>query len=100
VRLGWKENVAYCLVGLGAVAVTTGELDAAGHFLGHAEQLVEDLHLKLEGYAEAARAQVERELLSRLGEDRLGALRKEGQALSMEAVLSEALPAQTDRGQH
>ena len=93
VRLGWKENVAYCLVGLGAVSVVAGELDPAGRFLGHAERLVEDLHLKLEAYAEAARAQVEGELRSRIGEDRLGALREEGRALSMEAVVSEALPA-------
>jgi predicted ATPase/class 3 adenylate cyclase len=92
-RLGWKENVAYCLVGLGAVAVSAGELDPAGHFLGQADRLVEDLHLKLEDYAGAARAQVEHDLRSRLGEDRLEALRAEGRALSFEAVVSEALAA-------
>jgi predicted ATPase/class 3 adenylate cyclase len=93
VRLGWKENVAYCLVGLGGVAVAVGELDLAGHVLGQAERLVEDLHLKLEIYAEAARVQVEAEIRSRLGEDRLEALRAEGRSLPMEAAVSEALPA-------
>jgi tetratricopeptide (TPR) repeat protein len=93
VRLGWKENVAYCLVGLGGVAVAVGELDLAGHVLGQAERLVEDLHLKLEIYAEAARVQVEAEIRSRLGEDRLEALRAEGRSLSMEAAVSEVLPA-------
>ena len=92
-RLGWKENIAYCLVGVGAVAVADGSLDAAGHFLGQAELLIEDLHLKLEGYAEAVRAQVESDLRSRLGEDRLEALRAEGGSLSMEAAVSEALAA-------
>jgi predicted ATPase/class 3 adenylate cyclase/Flp pilus assembly protein TadD len=92
-RLGWKENVAYCLVGLGALAVAAGELDPAGHFLGQAERLVEDLHLRLEDYAQAARDQVEHDLRFRLGEDRLEALRAEGRALSFEAVVSEALAA-------
>jgi predicted ATPase/Flp pilus assembly protein TadD len=90
-RLGWKENVAYCLVGLGAVAVTEGELELVGHLLGQADLLVEELQLSFEPYAEAARAQVERELRSRLGDDRLEALRAEGRSLSMEAVVSEAL---------
>ena len=49
--------------------------------------------LKLEIYAEAARAQVESDLRSRLGEDRLEALRAEGRSLSTEAAVSEALPA-------
>jgi predicted ATPase/class 3 adenylate cyclase len=93
VLLGWKENVAYCLVGLGAVAVVEGELELAGRLLGQADLLVEDLHFRFEVYAEAARAHVERELRSRLGEDRLEALRAEGRTLSMEAVVSEVLPA-------
>jgi hypothetical protein len=93
VRMGWKENVAYCLVGFGALAVAAGELAAAGHFLGQAELLIEDLHLRLEAYAEAVRAQLERDLRARLGEKRLEALRAEGRSLSMEAAVSEALPA-------
>ena len=91
IRLGWKENVSYCLVGLGAIAVADGSLEPAGHFLGQAELLVEDLNLNLERYAEAARAEVEAELRSRLGDERLEALRAEGRSLSMEAAVSEAL---------
>ena len=30
VRLGWKENVAYSLVGFGAIAVEAGQLDSPG----------------------------------------------------------------------
>jgi hypothetical protein len=92
-RLRWTENVAYCLVGLGSLAVAAGELDAAGRFLGQADRLVDDVGLKLEDYAEAVRAQIERDLLSRLGGERPEALRVEGRALPLEAVLSQALPA-------
>ena len=92
-RMGWRENVAYCLVGIGGVAVAAGELDAAGHFLGQAELLIEDLHLRLEAYGEGVRAQVERDLRSRLGDARLETLRAEGRSLSMEAAVSEALAA-------
>ena len=92
-RMGWKENVAYCLVGVGAIAVAAGELDQAGRFLGQAEFLVEDLHLNLEHYAEAVRGQLESDLQSRLGDERLEALRAEGRSLSIEAAVSEALAA-------
>jgi len=92
-RMGWKENVAYCLVGIGAIAVAAGEFDQAGRFLGQAELLVEELHLNLEFYAEAVRGQVESDLRSRLGEERLEALRVEGRLLSIEAAVSEALAA-------
>jgi predicted ATPase/class 3 adenylate cyclase len=91
VRLVWRENVAYCLVGLAAVAVARDEFAQAGHFIGQAERLIEELHLKLERYAEAARAHVERDLRSRLGEERLEALRVEGISLSFEEAVSEAL---------
>jgi predicted ATPase/class 3 adenylate cyclase len=92
-RLGWKENVAYCLVGLGAIAVAQDELEPAGHLLGQADFLAEEVQLKFEVYAEAVRAQVEHELRSRLGEDRLEALRARGRSLSMEVAVSEALAA-------
>ena len=92
-RMGWRENVAYSLVGIGAISVAAGELDRAGRFLGQAELLVEDLHLNLEIYAEAVHTQVERDLRSRLGEDRLEAVRVEGRSLSMEVAVSEALAA-------
>jgi predicted ATPase/class 3 adenylate cyclase len=91
VRLAWRENVAYCLVGLAAVAVARDEFTRAGRFLGQAEGLIEELYLNLERYAEAARAQVERDLRSRLGEERLEALRVEGSSLSFEEAVSGAL---------
>jgi predicted ATPase len=92
-RMGWTENVAFGLVGCSAVAAAAGDLDHAGHLLGQADRLCEDIHLILEVYAEAVRVRVEGELRSRLGEDRLEALRAEGRSLSMEDAVSEALAA-------
>jgi len=92
-RLGWRENVAYSLVGCAAVAVAAGDLERAGHFVGQADGLCEDLQLRLETYAQAVRDQAVRELRSLLGEDRLDALRANGRSLSMEAAVSEAVAA-------
>ena len=92
-RMGWTENVAFCLVGCSAVAAGAGELDHAGHLLGQAERLCEEIQLKLEVYAEAVQDRVADELRSRLGEDRLEALRAEGRLLSVEDAVSEAFAA-------
>jgi predicted ATPase/class 3 adenylate cyclase len=92
-RMGWTENVVFCLVGCSAVAAAGGELDRAGHVLGQAERLCEDIHLMLEVYAEAVRDRVEDEVRSGLGKDRLQALRAEGRSLSLEDAVSEALAA-------
>jgi predicted ATPase len=90
-RLGWTENVAYCLAGLAAVAVDADELDLAGRLLGQVDRLLEDIHLKLELYADSVRNQVELELRSRLGDERLEALHAEGRSLSTEDAVSAAL---------
>jgi predicted ATPase/class 3 adenylate cyclase len=92
-QLRWRENIAYCLVGCGAVAIAGGNLEQAGHFLGQADRLCDDLPLRLEMYAQAVGDEVEQDLRSRLGEDRLEALRAEGRLLSMEDAVSEALLA-------
>ena len=91
VRLGWTENVAYCLAGLAAVAVGAGELDLAGHLVGQVDRLLDDIDLKFEVYAKAVRNQVELDLRSRLGDDRLEALHAEGRSLSTEDAVSAAL---------
>ena len=92
-QLGWKENVAYSFVGCSAVAVAAELLEPAAQFLGQADRLCEDLRLNLETYARAVADQVERELRSRLAEERFEALRAEGRLLSMEDAVSEAFAA-------
>ena len=52
VELGWKENVDYCLVGLASVSAAAEELGRAARLLGAADALGEEIHLKLEPYAE------------------------------------------------
>jgi predicted ATPase/class 3 adenylate cyclase len=90
-RMGWKENVAYCLVGFGSVDLAKGRLDRAARFLGQIDRIVEEIHLIFEIYAERERDRVEGELRSRLGPDRLDALRAEGHSLSIEDAVAEAL---------
>src|SRR5207247_9359899 len=46
-RLGWRAKVPYSLVGCAAVAVAAGDLERAGHFVGQADVLCEDLQLRL-----------------------------------------------------
>jgi predicted ATPase/class 3 adenylate cyclase len=87
-RMGWTENVAYCLVGFSALALAAAELEAAGKLLGQVDRLVEDIHLTFLTYAERVRTDVENELRLRLGEDRLEACRADGASLSMEATMA------------
>jgi hypothetical protein len=91
--MGWKENVAYCLVGLGAVDVAAGDLDRAARFLGQVDRIAEEIHLSFEVYAEEVRIRVEQELVSRLRQDRFDALRAEGRSQTIEDAVGEAPPA-------
>jgi predicted ATPase/class 3 adenylate cyclase len=90
-RMGWKENVAYCLVGFSSVDFAADRLDRAARFLGQVERIAEDIHLIFEMYAERERERVERELRARVGPDRFDALREEGRSLSIEQAVGEAL---------
>ena len=89
--MGWRENLAYCLVGFSAVDFAENRLERAAHSLGQANRIAEDTLLIFEIYAEREREHVERELRSHLGPDRLDALRAEGRSLSIEQAVSEAL---------
>ena len=89
-RMGWKENVAYCLVGFSSAEFAADRLDRAARFLGQVDRIVEDIQLIFELYAERERERVERELRSDLGPDRLDALRAEGRSLSIDHAVAEA----------
>jgi hypothetical protein len=91
VELGWKENVDYCLVGLASVSAAAEELGRAARLLGAADALGEEIHLKLEPYAESTRARTAHELASRLGRDRFAACVAEGHSLSFSEAVSLAL---------
>jgi tetratricopeptide (TPR) repeat protein len=90
-RMGWKENVAYCLVGLSSADFAADRLERAAHFLGQIDRIVEDTQLLFEIYAERERERVERELRARLGPDEFEVLRAEGRSRSIEQAVAEAL---------
>ncbi len=92
-RMGWKENVAYCLVGFSSLEFANDRLDLAAHYLGQVDRIVEDTQLTFEIYAERERERVERELRARLGPDGFDDLRAEGRSLSIEQAVAEALRA-------
>jgi predicted ATPase/class 3 adenylate cyclase len=91
VELGWKENVDYCLVGLASVFAAANRLERAARLLGAADALGEEIHLRLEPYAESMRARTTRELDSRLGHDRFATCLAEGRSLSFSEAVSLAL---------
>jgi predicted ATPase/class 3 adenylate cyclase len=64
-RLGWRENVAYSLVALAAVAAAADEVERAARFLGQADRLAEEVRLEFAGYAEQVRVDTPRGLASR-----------------------------------
>jgi predicted ATPase/class 3 adenylate cyclase len=90
-RLGWRENVAYCLVALAAVAVAADEVERAARFLGQADRLAEDVHLDFAEYAEQTRVDARRALKSRLPGEQLDSLLAEGWALSVDEAVGEVL---------
>jgi predicted ATPase len=89
-RLGWRENVAYCLVALAAVAVAADELERGARFLGQADRLAEEVQLEFATYAETVRVDAHENLRSRLPGDRLDSLLAEGRAWSLEEAVAAA----------
>ena len=91
IESGWKENIDFCLVGLASVSAGAEELERAASLLGAAEALGEEIHLRLEPYAESTRAHTTRKLDSRLGHERFAACLAEGRSLSLSDAVSLAL---------
>jgi predicted ATPase/class 3 adenylate cyclase len=91
VELGWKENVDYGLVGLACVSAAGNRLEHAAKLVGAADALGEEIHFRLEPYAESMRVRTTRELDSRLGHDRFATCLAEGRSLSFSEAVSLAL---------
>jgi predicted ATPase/class 3 adenylate cyclase len=90
-ELGWRETMDYCLVGLAGVCTAAGDLERGARLLGKADSLGEELHLKLDSYAAAARERIAQELEARLGNARFAACREEGGSMPLEDAISLAL---------
>jgi predicted ATPase len=93
-RLRWRENVAYGLVALAAVAIAQNELEPAARFLGQADRLAEELHLDFTGYAEQTRIDAHQDLRPRLPQDQLDSLLAEGRAWSLDEAVAAAVEQQ------
>ena len=91
VGLGYKELLAYCLLGCGELATASGEARAAARLLGAGAAQFDELGVPLgpeerEGYARS----LER-LRDELGEGELERLLATGRALPLEDAVGEAL---------
>jgi predicted ATPase/class 3 adenylate cyclase len=90
--LGWKENVAYVLIGFAAVLTEAADLKRAARCLGQVQSLSDEIHLKPEQYARSVRDRTRQELESRLDPARFAACFEEGRSTPFEEVVSLALP--------
>ena len=95
-ELGWKENTAYCLIGLAAVSTEADDLERAARLLGQADSLGEEIHLKVEQYAGTVRDRTQQELASRLDPARFAACFEEGRSMPFEDAVSLALVGLTE----
>jgi len=90
-RSGWRENVAYCLVALAAVAVAGNEDEPAAQFLGQANRLAEEVNLEFLQYAEQIRVETHEALQSRLPGNQLDSLLAEGRTWSVDEAVAAAV---------
>jgi predicted ATPase/class 3 adenylate cyclase len=90
-ELGWKENMAYALIGLAALSIEAGDLERAARLLGQVDSLGEEIHLRLEQYAQAPRNRIQQELESRLDPARFAACVEEGRSTPFADAASLAL---------
>lgn len=95
-RLGWPENVAYCLVALAAVAVAAEEAELAARVLGQADRLAEEVRFEFQDYAERRRVETYEALQSRLPGSQLDSLLSEGRTWSVDEAATEALGRSLD----
>ncbi|MDQ2981951.1 MAG: tetratricopeptide repeat protein, partial [Actinomycetota bacterium] len=90
-ELGWKENMAYVLIGLAAVSTEADDLERAARLMGQVESLGQEIHLKPEQYARTIRDRTQQELESRLDPARFAACFEEGRSAPFEDAVSLAL---------
>jgi predicted ATPase len=90
-ELGWKEDGEYCLIGLAAVDVAAGDLQRAACLIGAAAALGDEIQLNLEPYVEDVKANAERELATRLGEQAFARYVGEGRAMSLDEAIAYVL---------
>ena len=93
-RIHWRENVAYGLVALAAVAIAQNQPERAARLLGQADRLADDLHLDFTAYAEQERTEAHQILRTRLPQGQLDSLLAEGLAWSSDEAVAAAVGQQ------
>ena len=90
-RTGWPLNIAYCLRGLGSVAVANGEIETAARLLGAAESVEEQIGEATQPYARRAYEEGAAAVRERLEQPAIAAAWAAGGALSEADAVSFAL---------
>ena len=90
-RTGWPLNIAYCLRGLGCVAVANGEIETAARLLGAAESVEERIGELTQPYARRAFEEAATAVHERLEQPAIAAAWASGRALSEADAVSFAL---------
>ena len=90
-ELGFPMHVASALLGLAAVAATSGQGDAGAQLLGAAEGIAATLGAPLFPRDQPMRARCLAALTTLLGDDRLAAAREAGHTLRVEQAVTAAM---------
>jgi predicted ATPase len=90
-RTGWPLNIAYCLRGLGCVAVANGQIETAARLLGAAESVEEQIGEVAQPYARRAFDEAGEAVHERLEQPAIAAAWAAGRALSEADAVSFAL---------
>ena len=96
-RVGWHQNVAWSLVGLGCALATLGKLDTAARLLGAGEALSEPLGQPPDEYAVRAFDECSAPVRERLDEPELAAAWGAGRALGEADATAYALNTVADQ---
>jgi predicted ATPase len=95
-RTGWPLNIAYCLRGLGCVAVANAEIETAARLLGGAESVEETIGELPQPYARRVYDEAAARVRGRLEEPAISAAWAAGRALSEADAVSFALATVAD----
>jgi predicted ATPase/class 3 adenylate cyclase len=92
-RLGWKENLQYCLIGAAALASASNEAVRAARLLGAAGALGDEFHVTVQPYTANVRDRAERDLVATLGSDEFRRRVEEGASMPFDEAIDYAIGA-------
>jgi tetratricopeptide (TPR) repeat protein len=88
-RLGYREVIAYCLGGFAELAMLEGDAPRAAILLGASEDLFSEIGAIRSPDEDEAQRRVSAYIVDALGADRVGELRAEGAALTLDQLLED-----------